>query len=529
MPLTINLYNTLTRQAEPFIPMSPTHVRMYVCGPTVYDEAHLGHARCYMTWDTLYRFLSFMGYGVVYTRNLTDVDDKILKRAQENGEHPQALAERFTQRFHDVMAKLNTLPPTHEPKATEYVPKMVEFIQVLMHKGFAYTTASGTVYYDTSRKQDYGNLCHQNLDDLQSGSRVDVDPEKQSPLDFALWKPAPETEPYVWFSPWGYGRPGWHLECSTMSYHILGSQLDIHAGGMDLIFPHHQNEIAQTEAFTGLSPFVALWMHNGFVNVSGEKMSKSLGNFATVASLLEVYDANTLRYFVLTHHYRSPMDFNDFALEGAKNRISKMSQNVKDLVSEIGFPADAVATACKAHILGLINSPKGDLKDWEQSAVELLEAMAEDMNTAQALAKLNELLSHANPKPNQTPTRLSFLEPCALGAFLAMSEMLGFDFITPETDTSLDILLPELRRLAQELQRRLEQEKSWSMTLENDWTPVQYINEILQQRAQVRADKDWSMSDWIRDRLAALGILIKDRKEGLPLWHYEPTSITASP
>ncbi len=530
----IKLYNTLSRRLEPFEPMTAHQVKLYVCGPTVYDEAHLGHARCYITWDILYRFLTFMGYEVTYTRNITDVDDKILNRAAENGESPQSLAERYTQRFHDVMADLNVLSPTHEPKATDYVPQMVAFIQSLLDKGFAYTTPSGTVYYDTPKKADYGNLCHQNLDDLQSGARVEVDPEKRNPLDFALWKPAPLSEPCVWDAPWGPGRPGWHIECSTMSYSLLGQQLDIHAGGMDLIFPHHQNEIAQSEAFTGKSPFVKVWMHNGFVNVSGEKMSKSLGNFSTIAKLLESYDANTIRYFIVTHHYRSPVDFSDFALDGARNRVGKITRNVKELVEQIGFPAADLALAAKAHIVSLLNQPRESMTDWETTSLAWVSSMADDLNTAQALACLNELLSQANPKPNEPPIHLSVLEPTALGCFLMLSEAMGFDFITPQVDMQLDRLLPQLKALFSQAQQILEAETPQGQLLPDagDMQKIsapKLVEEILKVRAQLRECKNWAASDLIRDKLAEMGIYLKDRKDGPALWHYEPAkSVTPS-
>ncbi len=521
----IKLYNTLSRQAERFEPMDAAHVKLYVCGPTVYDEAHLGHARCYITWDILYRFLTFMGYTVNYTRNVTDVDDKILNRARDNGEDPLALAQRFTQRFHHVMARLNVLPPTHEPKATEYAPRMVDMIAALVEKGMAYPTPSGSVYYRTSRKANYGNLCHQNLEDLQSGARVDIDPEKENPLDFALWKGATEGEPLVWPSPWGYGRPGWHIECSTMSYQILGEQLDIHAGGMDLIFPHHQNEIAQSEAFTGKEPFVKLWMHNGFVNVSGEKMSKSLGNFSTIEKLLARYDANTIRYFILTHHYRSPVDFSDEAMTGAENRVRKMTQNVTQLLKDMQASPAKLTQPVERRVKELLAQPElcgNALAEWERAALGFLAAMQDDMNTAQALAALNDLLTQANPKPGET---IQQPEPDALtplGAFLLLSDLLGFDFLQAQAGPDMQFAKDALRRMLLDLDPNANM-------VDIDGNPEQMVEAILALRVQARQNKNWPLSDQIRDQLASLGIIVKDRKDAPAAWHYEPIATTTAP
>lgn len=522
----IRFYNTLSRQVERFEPADPDNVKLYVCGPTVYDDAHLGHARCYITWDLLYRFLRFAGYNVHYIRNITDVDDKILARAKENGEDPGVLAERYTRRFHEAMSRLHVESPTDEPKATAYVPQMIRFIRKLVETGYAYSTPSGTVYYETHRKKNYGNLCHQNLEELQSGARVEVDPEKRSPLDFALWKPANPAEPYVWESPWGPGRPGWHIECSAMSYSLLGEQLDIHAGGMDLIFPHHQNEIAQSEAFTEKEPFVRIWMHNGFVNVRGEKMSKSLGNFSTVEKLLEAYDANTIRYFILTHHYRSPVDFSDEALEGARNRVNRINQNLQRLLEEIGFSGEELAAVAREHLQKRIAEPEtlseDGLIEWEKSGFAWLEAMADDLNTPQALAHLNELLSQANPKPGEPVLPLHRLQPTALGAFLVLAETMGFYFETrrriyPE----LEALRPDLQALYGDICQRVALDSA-QPAIEPTGSLESLMEEIIRLRALARANKDWALSDTIRDRLLRLGIHLSDRKEGPTLWHYEP-------
>lgn len=513
-PLPLRFYNTLTRSLETFEPMDAAQVRLYVCGPTVYDEAHLGHARCYLTWDMLVRLLQLAGYGVRYVRNVTDVDDKILARAAQNNEPPEALALRFTERFHQVLGQLNTLPPTDEPRATAYVPQMIAFIDRLIETGAAYATPSGTVYYNIAQKADYGALCHQDLDQLQSGARVDVDPEKQSPLDFALWKPASAGEPLVWATPshWGgtgWGRPGWHTECSVMSYHQLGEQLDIHAGGMDLIFPHHQNEIAQSEAFTG-KRYVKYWLHNGFVNVSGEKMSKSLGNFATIESMLARYDANTVRYFILTHHYRSPVDFNETAIASAEARIQKMMNGLSQIEAALGASLDGLTSQASTLVqTHLHQATDGALQD---NLGRWFAALADDMNTAVALAEVNELyrqLMSAEPSQWQAWAAESVLNP--LWAFLGAWHHLGFTASLPV----------DLSPLKSDLAALLAQ-----YNLPHAETEALAIDSLLAYRVEARLNKQWAVSDQIRDALQALGLKLQDQKDGPARWTYSPAAKT---
>ncbi len=400
------VFNTLTGRVDPFVPLDAEGktVKLYVCGPTVYDDAHLGHARCYITWDVLYRFLKFMGYDVTYVRNVTDVDDKILNRAKERGETPAELAERNYQSFTADMAALNVLPPDEEPRATQYIAHMLTGIEALIANGAAYRTADGSVYFRVSAKADYGKLkfgtddpeaLKKHLDDLKSGARVEVDEEKESPLDFALWKAVPLDDPNGWESPWpaegaakGWGRPGWHMECSAMNHAVFGEQIDIHAGGADLIFPHHENEIAQSEAWSGQRPFAKYWMHNGFVNVSGEKMSKSLGNFSTIKKLLERYDANTIRYFLLTNHYRMPVDFNDEALQGSANRFARIVRGFREVVKQIGLTGTMLQGVI-SEVQALIKVENVD-EGWRQSTHTLTEILATDLNTAKALSLLNK-------------------------------------------------------------------------------------------------------------------------------------------
>lgn len=505
-PVQVRLWNTLTAALEEFEPLDadaarregrPVRVNMYVCGPTVYDDAHLGHARCYVTWDTLVRFLRFVGYDVVYVRNVTDVDDKILNRAKARGEAPVTLAERNYQRFREDMAALNVSPPTHEPRATAYIAEMQTGIRALLDRGAAYATDDGSVYFRVSAKPDYGKLKYatddparlrKHLDDLKAEARVETEPGKESPLDFALWKAVPGNDPNGWESPWpdrtvagasgkGWGRPGWHMECSAMNYAVFGDRIDIHAGGADLIFPHHENEIAQSEAWTGKEPFARYWLHNGFVNVSGEKMSKSLGNFSTIKALLERYDANTIRYFLLTNGYRMPVDFNEEALESArdwwirnKRRLNAAWQTaaaVPDLreVLEKDWPALSA-----------------DNPELAAELDEFVRAMAQDMNTPQALGILNKLLKRIGSADARQPN--------GLAAACVMLSTLGFDLSEIGETTPA---------------------KTLSDGISDE---VASLKELLLQRRQAKAQKDWPQADAIRKQLLELGFQLLDNKDG---------------
>lgn len=464
MPLPIRFHNSLTGQLEPFEPITPGQVKLYVCGPTVYDDAHLGHARCYITWDVLFRFLQAVGYDVTYARNVTDVDDKILQRAAERGQTPQALAEAYLESFLADMDALNVLHPTVQPKATEFIDTMKEAIQAILEKDLAYVTPSGNVYFRVSRwathlgGNAYGQLSGRTLDPMKAGARVEPDPEKEHPADFALWKATPTTDPLHWPSPWTpTGRPGWHIECSAMIHEVLGNQIDLHCGGDDLKFPHHENEIAQSEAWTGCRPFVRTWLHNGFVNVGGEKMSKSLGNFTTVRQLLEKYDANTVRYFLLQHHYRMPVDFQDDALAGARQRVEKLLRAVQE----------------------------APVTDNAPPLPDVLTALANDLNTAQAIAAINVAL--------KDPTQRS-----GVAASLAL---LGFDLtasvgsstttvdLWPDIQARLIPVLPEVAR----------------------FETFQALHDY---RQQARDQKNWALADQIRTTLQAAGFDVQDAKDG---------------
>ncbi|HET6756273.1 MAG TPA: cysteine--tRNA ligase [Burkholderiales bacterium] len=367
----LKVYNSLSRTKENFAPLRAHEVRMYVCGMTVYDYCHLGHARAMVVFDIIVRWLRAIGYNVTYVRNITDIDDKIIKRAADLNEPIQSLTERFIDAMHEDIDRLGLLKPEFEPKATEYIPQMKAMIQTLLDKGYAYPGGNGDVYYSVRRFDDYGKLSGKSLDDLRAGERVDLDPHKKDPLDFVLWKAAKPEEP-AWDAPWGSGRPGWHLECSVMSQHHLGAHFDIHGGGQDLQFPHHENEIAQSEGATG-EPFVNYWIHNGFVRIDNEKMSKSLGNFFTVREVLEKYDAETIRFFMLRAHYRSPLNYSDQQLEDAKHGLTRLYTALRGL-----------------------NVANSDI-DWENSyAARFRAAMNDDFNTADAVAVLFELVNEVN-------------------------------------------------------------------------------------------------------------------------------------
>ena len=488
--MSLKLYNSLSRQVELFEPLCPPQVKLYVCGPTVYDLAHLGHARCYITWDVLYRTLMLAGYNVTYARNITDVDDKIIQRSAERGISTQELTQSTTAEFHADMKALNTLPPTLEPRATDHIDDMVSMIQTLLNKGMAYQAEGGDVYFRTQAKEDYGKLSRRPADALKPGARVEENTSKEHLADFALWKVNTDpSETVGWTTPFTnpeqLGRPGWHIECSSMIHALLGEQIDIHAGGADLLFPHHENEIAQSEACTGKSPFAQFWMHNGFVNVDGEKMSKSLGNFSTVRQVLERYDANTIRHFLLTHHYRVPVDFTPEALQASANWVSKLSRQLKEL-------PDALVSLEEVP-----NTPGDTFKA----------AVFDDLNTPKALAEVNS--TFATVKRTQQVNDAAQL--------LSELTLLGFDctalLAEPESD------LPEafLKALALEHGVLDVHEKPAAVCLEA----------ILTFRQTAKDQRNWALADLLRDQLAAEGFELMDKKGEPTQWRYEPTMIPA--
>ena len=459
----LKVYNTLTGRKEVFVPIEEGKVRMYVCGMTVYDYCHLGHARVMVVFDVVTRYFRHLGYDVTYVRNITDIDDKIIQRANEKGEDFQTLTGRFIDMMHEDAAALGVLKPDQEPRATTSMDEIVGMIKVLIDKGYAYQGANGDVYYDVSRFGNYGRLSGKRLEDLRAGERVEVDTAKQDPLDFVLWKSAKPEEP-SWESPWGDGRPGWHIECSAMSTHCLGNHFDIHGGGMDLTFPHHENEIAQSEAATG-EAFVNLWMHNGFVKVDEEKMSKSLGNFFTVREILQRYRAEEVRYFILASHYRSPLNYSQENLDSSKAALKRLYTSLRGL-------------------------PPGEASGCENSYPTAFHAaMSDDFNTPEAVAVLFEIAREINKKRGTDREQAIRLAGCLryLGGILGLLQNDPEDF------------LRESVRVPSEMAGALS-------TAE--------IESLIEQRIQAREHKDWAEADRVRAKLDALGIVLEDSAEG---------------
>ena len=432
----MRLHNSYTNQIEQFETIEPNKVKMYVCGPTVYDNAHLGHARCYITWDVLYRYLKFKGYDVTYCRNVTDVDDKILKKAATEGKTPEEVSTYWYNKFSESMKALNNLKPDIEPFATKTLGEMIAINKDLINKGFAYE-ANGDVYFRVKQFPKYGYLSKQPIDQLESGARIEVGDQKEDPLDFALWK---KDEKFGYKSPWGVGRPGWHIECSAMSKKHLGKTIDIHAGGADLIFPHHENEIAQSECANGCK-FVNYWLHNGFVTINKEKMSKSLGNFLTIDDLLKTYDSNTIRFFILTNHYRMPVEFSDEALVAAANGVKRMLNAKRTKIDETL-----------------------DLAQFDEYK-EFVNAMDEDLNTSKALAVLFDLTNKANKDV-----------PYAFTLLHKLASTLGFTF--EKATLSEDELVGKLLEISAELGETFAS-----------------MEEIIEKRKQARAEKNWDVAD----------------------------------
>lgn len=465
----LQIYNSLTRQKEPFVTLEPGKVRLYVCGMTVYDYCHIGHARVMVVFDLVVRYLRYRGYDVTYVRNITDIDDKIIRRAQENGEDYTALTERFIQAMHEDAAALGVQPPDMEPRATASIAAMQTLIQTLLDKGFAYIADTGDVCYDVSRFARYGQLANKKLEDLRAGSRVEVADSKDDPLDFVLWKAAKPGEP-SWDSPWGPGRPGWHIECSAMSQSCLGEHFDLHGGGMDLKFPHHENEIAQSEAATG-HKFVNYWMHNGFVQINEEKMSKSLGNFFTVRDVLAQYPAEVVRYFIVASHYRGPLHYSDENLEQARASLNRL------YIALRGLP--------------VIEAPLADEYRERFDA-----AMDDDFNTPEALAVLFDLAREVN--------RTRELEP-AQAARLAvtlrrLSEVLGLLQDDPNVFLQANI------------------QTGQSMSADLTTFSKADIEALIAQRRQARQQKNWGEADRIRNQLVAAGIVLEDKPGGVTQW-----------
>lgn len=473
----LKIHNSLTRDKQEFVPIEPGRVRMYVCGMTVYDYCHLGHARVLVVFDMVVRWLRVSGYQVVYVRNITDIDDKIIKRALENGESIQSLTDRFVVYMNEDAQALGVLTPDHQPRATQHVDAMLQMIGRLETNGIAYVAANGDVCYSVRKFPGYGKLSGKSIEDLRAGERVEVAAGKRDPLDFVLWKHAKDGEPAdaKWASPWGGGRPGWHIECSAMSSELLGPHFDIHGGGQDLQFPHHENEIAQSEGAHG-GTFVNYWMHNGFVRVDDEKMSKSLGNFFTIREVLKKYDAEVVRFFILRAHYRSPLNYSDVHLDDAKQALTRLYTALK------AVPPDAAAGAI----------------DWNDPyAARFKAAMDDDFNTPQAIAVLFDLATEVNRgRSVRVAAQLKGLA-AVLGllesdpvAYLQGNVVVGLDGVGASGSTGTPL----------------------------SGISESQINESIKARLDAKKAKNFAEADRIRDELKAAGIILEDRPGGVTDW-----------
>lgn len=462
----LKVYNTLTRKKEEFRPLNNNKVGMYVCGPTVYDYCHVGHARSYVAFDVIRRYLEFRGYKVTYVQNFTDVDDRIIERAMELSVEPLKLSKRFIEEYFRDITPLNVKRADIYPKVTEHIEDIIKVVKGLIEKGFAYEV-DGNVYFDVTKVKDYGKLSHQSLEDMKAGARVEVDENKRHPMDFALWKKSKGRE-IGWESPWGKGRPGWHIECSTMSTKYLGETLDIHGGGTDLIFPHHENEILQAEAYTG-KEFCRYWLHNGFITINKEKMSKSLGNFFTIREVLERYPPNVLRFFLIYTHYRKVIEFSDKQLDEAKVAYEKL-QNTLGMLKAMLKNAEEEISDSEKRLLDL-------LPDVER---RFIEAMDDDFNTREAISTLFELSREINSAVNEGILRSKMAIEEILGLFSKLDTVLGI-FEEKKVDSELSSNLIEL---------------------------------VLEIREEARKNKDYKTADKIRDKLREIGIIIEDTKDG---------------
>jgi cysteinyl-tRNA synthetase len=480
--VVLRVYNTLTRETEDFVPLQDRKVNMYVCGPTVYDHCHLGHARSYVSFDVIRRYLVFRGYDVNYVSNITDVDDKVIDRAKESGEDTFELSRKFTESFEEDMQTLEVMEPDTRPKVTEHIEDIIDTVARLIDNGAAYATQKGNVYYDLEKSADrIGILSHQTVEGLMEGSgcRIEVEDDKRFQLDFVLWKNSPVGEP-GWDSPWGRGRPGWHIECSVMSMKYCSEQLDIHGGGLDLIFPHHEAEIHQSESCTGMHPFSKYWMHNGFLTIDKEKMSKSLGNFFTIKEVLAKFAPGIIRFFIVYTHYRSTIDFSEDALVEAgraRKRLLNTISNVKHAVSE------APETENDCGLSELI----------DETRTSFIESMDDDFNTREAIGnlfvfsrKLNSIIA------NEKPGRASLEK--VLDFFSEINEVLGI----------------------------FEDDSKKTSEKESSGLSDEEIKELIELREKARINRDWATADSIRDELKEKGIIIEDGKEGVRWGRIQP-------
>jgi cysteinyl-tRNA synthetase len=468
--MTLYVYNTLTRQKEEFTPLEPGRVRMYVCGPTVYADAHIGHAMAALVFDMVRRYLTFRGYEVRFATNFTDVDDKIIRRANETGQDPIQMAQHYADKYLRHLRDLNVLPADIYPKVSETMPQILEFIEGLGEAGYAYPL-DGDVYFRVTRDDDYGRLSGRKLEEALSGTRVAEDERKEHPGDFALWKAAKPGEP-AWASPWGPGRPGWHIECSAMCLHHLGEQIDIHGGGNDLIFPHHENEIAQSESLTG-KPFARYWLHNGMLQLAGEKMSKSLGNLITIDQFLREHSSDALRLLIFTGHYRKPVAFNQESITGAERALARLLGGLRPSKGHqtTGPAADALRLAC------------------ETARANFIEAMDDDFNTASAIATLFELVRAINAG-REAGVAGPFYE-AAQATLRELGGVLGLSFQAPSAESA-----------------------------QSDVAAAPFIDLLVEVRSELRTLKQWAVADQVRNRLKELGVVLEDTPNGTQ-WRFE--------
>lgn len=463
----MKIYNTLTRQKEEFVPIDENEIKIYVCGPTVYNYFHIGNARPFVVFDTLRNYLQYCGKKVKFVQNFTDVDDKIINKAREEGVSAGEISEKYIEEYYKDAAALNVKKASVHPKVTENMDEIIAFVQGLIEKGYAYEV-DGDVYYSTRKFADYGKLSKQNIEDLESGARIEIGEKKKDPLDFALWKAQKTEDELAWKSPWGLGRPGWHIECSVMSTKYLGETIDIHAGGQDLTFPHHENEIAQTEAQTG-KPFANYWMHNGYITIDNEKMSKSKGNFFTVRDILQNYDGEVMRFFLLSGHYRSPINFSKELMDQAKNGLARM-QNAK------------------LHLQHLIQNGSGKMteeetskyKDLEQYRQKFIDVMEDDLNTADAISVVFELIRDINTATKDGSSK-EFADKCLL-LLDELTDVLGL-LSGADSDDTID----------------------------------DEVQKLIQERQAARKAKNFARADEIRDLLKEKGITLKDTPQGIQI------------
>lgn len=462
----MKVYNSLTRTKEEFVPMSKDEVKIYVCGPTVYNFFHLGNARPFVVFDTLRRYMEYIGYKVNFVQNFTDVDDKIINRAKEEGLTAPEVSEKYIEEYFKDTKAINVREATTHPKVSDNIPQIIEFVQTLIDKGYAYEV-EGDVYYSPRKFEGYGKLSKQNIEDLEAGARIMIEEKKHDPLDFALWKARKEESEIAWESPWGMGRPGWHIECSAMSKRYLGPTIDIHAGGQDLQFPHHENEIAQSEACNGV-PFARYWMHNAYITIDKEKMSKSLGNFFTVREILEKYKGEVIRFFLLSGHYRSPIDFNDKLMDMAKNSLARF-ENAKSNLEHLIETGEGEMTEAEAAVFAKYDEYRTAFKT----------AMDDDLNTADAITAIFELVTEINTAVKDGASK-EFAQK-SLDTLLELTHVLGL------------------------------------LEAEEDNAVGEEIQKLVDERQQARAEKNFARADEIRDILKEKGYVLKDTPQGVQI------------